>query len=400
MNHLSTSQPTPPQPGAAARAVDAALVDLDREIDWLARVSPTGNDARWRTFVANDFQFAPPLTYEPLELDCEAVRYRLDSLPLAEIDEPTFAVLLAEKADELRRQVRLLECRDTPAFVAASIDLFGEIDRTLLDDAETILSDVPERSPTGPRAGADDVLAEAQRCRAEYAEAAPEFAFEIHVVPDTDYKLMVRAGDLYVDARLDISTHRVRPLVAHEVGVHVLTWFNGRRQPLALLQSGFGHYDALQEGLATFCEFLEGCLPPSRLRVLAARVVAADLATRATPLEEIFDVLHRSHGLPVEPAFEVAVRAKRGGGLTKDAVYLAGLRNLLSWLGRGGDLTELFVGKFALRHHHLIVDLLDRGLLRPPALLPNCLSSGDGVARLADAAERPLTALYDIDCTT
>ena len=45
-----------------------------------------------------------------------------------------------------------------------------------------------------------------------------------------------------------------------------------------------------------------------------------------------------------------ALRVYRGGGLTKDAIYLRGLRDLLAYLSAGHDLEPLYVGKIALEH--------------------------------------------------
>lgn len=386
--------PSAPITDGLTLSIDAELFEIEREIDWLARLSPLDNTDRWEAFRRSGFSEAQPLTYPPFDLDVDAMSERLDSLAVDDIAQPSFRVLLGEKQNELERLLTLLDARDTSAFTAASVTLFGGSDPALIADATEILETIPEQGPGGPMAGADAVVAEAESARRRYAALASDFDFDIELVDDADAILVVHHGDLVVDRHLAIPAERVGPLVAHEVGVHVLTRYNGRRQPLKLFESGFAHYDVLQEGLATFCEFLAGCLPATRLRVLAARVVAADLAVRHEPIEAIFHALHHRFGLAPEPAFDVAVRAKRGGGLTKDAVYLAGLKELLAWLGSGGDITQLFLGKFSLRQRHLMVDLLDAGLLTPAALLPTCLTDPDADERLAAAIATPLTSLH------
>ena len=386
-----------PAAGSVERSIDEALFELQREIDWLARLSPLDNHDRWRAFEASGFTSCPPLTYPPFDLDVDDARRRLGALAVHDVEQPVVRVLLEEKVTELERLLTLLESRGTDAFVPVSIALFGGSDPDLLADAEEILRTVPERPPSGPIVGADAVVAEAEAARDRYRALDPDFDFRIRLVDDADAILVVHKGDLVVDATLRIPAERVAPLVAHEVGVHVITRHNGRRQPLRLFESGFAHYDVLQEGLATFCEFLAGCLPPGRLRVLAARVVAADLAVQREPIERIFEVLHRERGLPAEPAFDVAVRAVRGGGLTKDAVYLECLRDLLAWLAGGGDVEQLFLGKYSLSQRHLVADLLEAGLLAPPALLPACLDGDDARRRLGDAVALPVTRLYHLE---
>lgn len=397
--------PTPFEVDEFTRSADAALFEIERDIDWLNRVSPLDNPQRWAGFEESGHTKIPELTYPEFDLDLDDVRARLDRLDVENIDQPVICMLLQAKKVELQGFVELLEARGTSAFAMLSVSLFGGNDPAMLADAETILATVPASDPDGhgresDLAGADDVVAEARAARDRYAAVCPDFHFEIEIVDDADAILMVDHGDLVVDRHLQIPRSRVAPLVAHEVGVHVLTRFNGARQPLRLFESGFADYDVLQEGLATFCEYLEGSLPPARLRVLAARVVAADLAVRQKDVDEIFRALHDDHGVELRAAFDVAVRAKRGGGLTKDAVYLAGLRDVHAWLASGGDIEQLFVGKYSLHQRHLIAELLDDDILVAPALLPSCVVDAGADERLADAVATPFTSLYHPETTS
>ena len=61
------------------------------------------------------------------------------------------------------------------------------------------------------------------------------------------------------------------------------------------------------------------------------------------------------------------MRVFRGGGLTKDAIYLRGLLQLLAHLARGGALEPLLVGKIALDHVPLVEELVLREVLRAAA---------------------------------
>lgn len=383
--------------GDAARRADAELFDVDRRIDWLARLSPLDNERRWQAFRDGGYVASPPLTYRPLDIDTGALRERLENVSTEEIEQPSLRALLLEKRTELLQFVTLLETRDTVAFTAASVTLFGGTDPSLLSEAREILETVPPEEEGGAMADAADLAAEAQAAREAYRRIDPTLDFRIECVDDLDAGLVVHQGHLKIDSRLAIPAARVPALVAHEVGVHVLTRHNGRRQPLRLFESGFAGYDVLQEGLATLAEYLAGCLPPSRLRALAARVVAADLVVRQEPLEGVFAALHEGHGMDARAAFDVAVRARRGGGLTKDAVYLAGLRDLLAWLREGGDVEPLFLGKYALHQRHLVADLLDEGFLVPPALLPSCYRGSAARERLERAASTPLSAFHSTE---
>ncbi len=163
----------------------------------------------------------------------------------------------------------------------------------------------------------------------------------------------------------------------HEVGTHLLTYCNGRAQPLRLFSIGLPGYDELQEGLAVLAEYLSGGLTPGRLRTLAARVVAVRRLVEGAAFEEAFQELTGVHGFSPRIAFNTTMRVYRGGGFTKDAVYLRGLVRLLEYLRAGGEIEPLFVGKVSLEYIPVVAELLWREVLDPPALLPRYLETDD-----------------------
>src|SRR5690606_42111358 len=121
--------------------------------------------------------------------------------------------------------------------------------------------------------GVEAVVAAVEDEVAWYRLQAPDFDLEIVVDADVGSLMMVSHGKLYLDAELRLPRARLQPLVQHEVGTHVVTRYNGARQPLRQLEVGLAHYDPLQEGLGLLAENLSGWLPAERLRVHGARVV-------------------------------------------------------------------------------------------------------------------------------
>ena len=385
--------PAPQEPAAAgvsprplppvAAQVDEGLARLDAELDWLLALTPLGTDVLWEDFDASGRTQVAPLRYAEPALDLDALRARLRALPVERIESPLLAGLLGEKQRELERMIELVRLRGTDGFLAASIELFGDVEAGLLELAGDILAHVGPGEPLEADTGVDAVVAAVEDEVAWYRERAPDFELGIVVNADVGSLMMVSHGTLYLDADLRLPAARLQPLVQHEVGTHVLTRYNGLRQPLRQLAVGLAQYDPLQEGLGVLAEFLAGYLPGERLRVLAARVVAAAMAVRGERIPAIFACLHDEHGFAVDDAFDIAVRARRGGGLTKDAVYLRGLRDLLDHLRGGGDLALLFSGKFALSHRRALEQLRDAGWVLPPALLPRYATAPGFAAALA-----------------
>jgi uncharacterized protein (TIGR02421 family) len=293
--------------------------------------------------------------------------------------------LLRDKREELDRQLSLLLERNTPAFRPGSVRLYGTVDDELLTHARDVLDRVPR--PRRASEGRVDAHAFAERAREEfrrYADRSPAFRSSVEVRPDVS-GLMVSKGRLLVGDDLDLPAERVEALLHHEVGTHVLTWCNGEAQPLRQLCTGLAGYDELQEGLAVLAEHLVGGLDAARLRVLAARVVAAASVQGGATFVESFRALHHDQGFSPAGAFSVVARVHACGGFTRDAIYLRGLVRLLRHLREGGAFEELYLGKLALRHLDVVAELRERGVLRPPPHRPRFLD--------APAARRRLEAL-------
>jgi uncharacterized protein (TIGR02421 family) len=129
-------------------------------------------------------------------------------------------------------------------------------------------------------------------------------------------------------------------------------------------------YQPMQEGLAVLGEYLVGGLNPSRLRLLAGRVIAVKSITEGANFLETFSLLHNEYDFNLKLAFQITTRVFRGGGYTKDVVYLRGLCQLLGYLATGKELEQLYVGKISYNHLSFIRELKFRGILQRPRLKP------------------------------
>jgi uncharacterized protein (TIGR02421 family) len=173
----------------------------------------------------------------------------------------------------------------------------------------------------------------------------------------------------------------------HEVGTHVVTHANGAAQPLQLLQVGLPGYEESQEGLATFAEYVVGGLTKPRLATIAGRVIAARALVDGASFVETYRVLTTTWGFTAPAAFAITTRIHRGGGLTKDSIYLRGLRGLLGYLGTGGTIEPLLAGKLPLTDVGIVEELMWRRVLRPPVLRPRWLDHPGAEDRLSAISE-------------
>jgi uncharacterized protein (TIGR02421 family) len=304
--------------------------------------------------------------------------------------------LFQEKQEELELKLTMLRDRDTPRFLYESLQLFGGVRDTLLHAALELLKTLPARRDA-PRHGYLDAQAFAGRAEAEmsyYRGHCPEFTAKTKIVDDVS-GLIVSRGRLLIDSSLSVPPARVEALLAHEIGTHLVTYYNGRLQPFQQLYAGLAGYEELQEGLAVLSEYLVGGLSHVRMRQLAARVVTVKHRTDGATFVDAFRVLVGDHGFTPRAAYHIAMRVFRGGGLTKDAVYLRGLEAILRYLRKGGTLETLLVGKMAVEHIPIIRELQYRNVLQPAPLVPRHLLSEASLRRLNQLRDGP-GALVDL----
>ena len=374
--------------------IDEKLDQLEDEIDWLGRLTPTNIEQIWTDFRDSGFKKTPPFQYGPLPGNLTEMRHDLLSLHFHDFDSPMFEALLIEKQRELDRQIELIRFRDQPGFVLTSLDLFGNVAPGLLEAARNIRDTVP-MIDAGPRdADCSAVMRCAEEEMAAYRERSDDFRYKAVKNPNPGTQLVTVQGDLHVACDYEVESARILPLLAHEIGTHSVTRHNGRLQPLKVLECGLADYDRMQEGLAVLSEYLCGYLPAARLRELAARVEAAHMAVTDAPMADIFAVLYEDYKLGEHASFHTALRAKRGGGLTKDAVYLRGIMEVMDYLASDGDFEILFIGKFALKQLHTLEKLIDAGMLLKPDLLPRYLDDLDAMKRLDRVRSLDITQLY------
>lgn len=375
----------------AVREADLALAAISSTFDFLLAVTPVNLDAAWHEFEASGRRAAPVLRYRMLEVDPAIGKRELYDLPLDRLEDPVLAQLLHEKRGELDRQLGLLEDRDTPRFVHGSVQVYGTVDDALLAEALAILGAPREERRRGERVGGAYIAERAREEIERYRAKWPSIASRVEVRDDIA-TLMVSKGNVLVPPRLDIAMSRVHALLQHEIGTHVVTYANGLAQPLRVLAAGLAGYEALQEGLALFAEYMAGGLDMDRLRAIATRVVAVRRLVEGVTLPAVVEELVDAHRLTPRGAFGTAVRVFRGGGLTKDAIYLRGFLDLLAYLRNDGDLYTLLVGKISFDQVPLVDELVDRDVLHRAMITPHWLEGQAAETRLATvrAGARPL----------
>ncbi len=375
----------------ATNAVDRELTTIARSFDFLLQVTPANADRARVAFDRSAQQRDPEFDYRPLIVDVPLLKRRLYELPIERLEDPTLAHLMAASRDELDRKLTMLADRNTPRFIYGSLSVYGSVSDGLRDVALTLLSTTSsdfddEDDPESVDVSMVNATAFARLAKAElalYREYYDGLSTTVTIREDIS-GLIVSDGHLLIGSRFNATPMRAMALLQHEIGTHVVTHSNGLAQPLGLLATGLAGYEETQEGLAVAAEYMTGALSPSRVRVLAARVIAVRAMTDGATFIDCHRTLVQQFGFATSTAFTICMRVFRSGGLTKDAIYLRGLIDLLRYLGEGRDLEPLLLGKLALADVPALEELRWRQYLKPPRLTPRFLTNPGA----ADAMQR------------
>ncbi|MGK6352363.1 flavohemoglobin expression-modulating QEGLA motif protein [Parapedobacter sp. DT-150] len=354
--------------------IDEKLAEYSNQFDFLLLVTPINAQEAWQGFAKAKYRSNPVFHYRPMPIDPELIKRKLYNLPIEDIADPTIGYLFRDKRQEIDRMLNMLSDREKPNFVYSSQQLFGNIEENLLDTARAILIAVEpqhqpeERDMLDAHAFADLAKVELQYLKQQYDAVS----IAVRVRDDVE-GVMVSRGTLNISSRYRISKGRAFSLLQHEVGTHVATYYNGMAQPFKLFYLGVPGYEQLQEGVAVLSEYMTGGLTNQRMRTLAARVVVVHHMLAGNSFTDTFDLLIDKHGFRPDVAFHIAMRVYRGGGLTKDAVYLKGLLNVIEYIKQGKDISKLLVGKIRQDYLPIIEELMHRRLLKPLSLRPKFL---------------------------
>lgn len=289
------------------------------------------------------------------------------------------APLYAKRLDELELDLALLSAIGQPRLVRPlSARRFGD-GGTLAPTAE---GPVPlrqaarvllDRLPTGSEPASVDAVGGEDSLGALVHELARKVGLSVEVRVEPRLSAGAAAGErtVFVAARR-FGRMEARRLAVHEVLGHLVSADNARKQPLRLLEHGTAGAFVDQEGLALWGEEQAGLLDGSRLRTLAARVIASDMMHRGASFAECSRSLLRDEGFGAQEAVVITERAYRGGGVARDSCYLLGWLRVHDALERGtASADELRMGRVSLDALPELRALAEQGYVRGADLRPN-----------------------------
>ncbi|WP_298896218.1 flavohemoglobin expression-modulating QEGLA motif protein [uncultured Psychroserpens sp.] len=345
--------------------IDANLNRLVKKIEVLNYINPLNIQREKKQFFSSKFTYDPVFKYPKMRFNGYKLHRLFFSQRLERITDDDIRQLYE---DVIYEYSGLIECIETinqgRKFYFNSLKSFGTPTEKDIDNAKFILrfddSDFDEEML--PMYSANDAVDYFKEYSKRY-----DFDYNIKLSTNLSAAAMVlnHSQTLVLHKNHKFSKNQLKVLTNHEVGVHMVTTFNGLAQPLKVFSNGFPNNVETQEGLAVYSEYMSGCLTMKRLKELAYRVIAVDTLNKGYSFADTFDLLYSQYKLNRDKAFSITLRVHRGGGFTKDHQYLTGINRVYNYAKQGGDLDILLTGKVTLDYIDTIKKLQDLGLAIP-----------------------------------
>ena len=347
--------------------IDANLNRLIKRIELLAYVNPLNIEKEKQRFFASKYAVEPHFKYPKLKFDPYKLNRLFFSQRLERIQDERLRKLYQ---DIIYYYANMVQCIETIGrgkhFYYNSLRVFGTPTERDVQNARFILHYANE-----PESNAMEKVFTPEEAKTYFEDFAQRYAFPFQIKYSTniaaDAMVSNSTQTLYIKKNTKFSKNQLLTLANHEIGVHMVTTFNGKAQPLKIFSNGLPKNVETQEGLAVFSEYMGGALTLKRLKELAYRVIASDSLIKGYSFADTFDLIHMQYKLNKHEAYSITLRAHRGGGFTKDRLYLSGLRKIYQRYKREESMDILMSGKVCMDMEDDIRYLKSLGLSTPIA---------------------------------
>ena len=365
--------------------IDHNIDELVKQIELLSYVNPINIEEEKQRFFASKYLTDPVFKYPEIGFDKFKLHRELFKQPLEQIEDKDIKQLYE---DIIYTYSGLIQCIENigegQKFYYDSLHSFGTPTENDVENAKFILHFEDECTNDDQFLPKYDILQTEQFFK-EFSKRY-DFTYGIKHSDKMSAIAMVlnNIKTLVLNKNHTFSKNEIAVLTNHEIGVHMVTTMNGLLHPLKIFSHGFPNNEETQEGLAVFSEYMSNNLTVTRLKELAYRVIAVDSLAKGYTFFKTFRLLHSNYDLDRETAFYITVRAHRGGGFTKDYLYLTGLKKVYDYYQGGSDLSLLLTGKVSLEYVNAIQSLIDKGLAVPAKHITDSYSENKNTNKTVD----------------
>lgn len=363
--HLPAIKLLDKKPDPALLKTDRELYRLLRDFELLAAVNPVNTPTEKKRFFKGNYRQPPEFRYNPIHVDVLALKQQLLDIPLQKIQDVSVRSLYEAVVNSYFDKIDLLRSIGTNRFLYNSLRYFGRPSKTDLQNASFImhLPPIPGEAISEPMCSVKKAMEVFQQHLDIYGIKAK---VEIDARVISQVMVLNSTKSILFQPDATFKTRELAAIIEHEIGVHMLTTTNSNKQKLKIFNLGLPLNTLTQEGLAVLAEYLSGNLSLNRLKKLALRTIMVDMMCNGADFLDCFHSLIRDYELNEKDAFNLSARVFRGGGFTKDHLYLSGFVKVLQFWEDQNDLTPLLIGKTSLNFYPTILEMIGREMIAPP----------------------------------
>ncbi len=342
--------------------VDANLDNLVKKIELLSYINPINVEKEKQRFFASRYLYNPDFKYPKLKFNPFTLQRLFFSQQLEKIEDEQIASLYE---DVIYYYANVIQCINTigqgKEFYYNSLRAYGTPNERDVENAKFILHFEDDETEHN-----SNKIFTAEEAKNYFEAFSAQYNFPLHIKLATHITAEAMVSNstqtLLIKKNATFNENQLKTLANHEIGVHLVTTFNGINHPLKIFSNGFPKNVETQEGLAVFSEYMSGALTLKRLKELAYRVIAVNSLLKGYSFSDTFDLIHNQYKLNKDDAFKITLRVHRGGGFTKDHLYLSGLKKIYNYYTNNEDLKVLLTGKVNMKYTPIIKKMQQLGL--------------------------------------
>ncbi|MGM5479922.1 MAG: tyrosine/phenylalanine carboxypeptidase domain-containing protein [Nanobdellota archaeon] len=339
-----------------------SLMYLRYNYGWL---TPINISDEFRRFQFENNRYNPQFKYQDIQVDNEIKA--LEDMK----DKPNnrFEQLFETIRENILFEARALKNLGSNTFNTTI--LFGKVDNTTVHKAQDILSTkAPEKKSKKKTITSQELGLELQKSLKKLGLKGWKISYNESLL--TGSSISSGTKTIRIKKGAYFSKERVKKLIYHEIGTHVIRAENGFSQKYKIFGHGLPQYLPTEEGLAGYNERKQGIANQEKqyaLRALATKIASED------SFLEVFKTI-RPFIQSEYKTFLLSARVKRGlgdtsqpGGYLKDHAYLKGKLLLDEFVRKKGSINDLYSGKIGVKD----VWLVKQGYLTKPRIIPEFL---------------------------
>lgn len=351
--------------------IDQKLLQIDNKIKLLYHLRPLNLESEKEKFFKDQsynpqFEY-PELKFDPLDLIDKLNRIETDDSPLGKIFE--------KKKAEILLKISLLDSIDEKEFTEISIKLFGKPTDEDVQYCKETLSNFDKSKFITEKAiySSKDAAEMFDKVFKKYGLNNWKVKIKENMVADC---VAGKNNRLFIRNDAKFTRDRIESLIVHEIETHILTAENGKNQPYEIFNRGLGNYLITQEGLAMYNVEKQRKIPFETNYKVLTHLITINESLKSSFSETYKNVI--KYGVPENQVFRSVLKAKRGfsdtskeGAFTKDYIYFKGYKEICGFVNNGGDLKDLYMGKFNMNDVEEVKKLQG---LTPAKILPDWLN--------------------------